>query len=351
MLKRFCGLCLIVYEKKTREKPVKSPRLRVFVSQVVALLVSAVLFVACAGPTPTTLPTPTTVVILTTPPAPTLASTPTPLLPTSQTPILSASPTPRVAASSSVPRLEVLAENLPGPDDLVLGPDGLVYISDVTDGTVKRLEAEGRVATIIGKLAVPEGMVFLPDGSMVVVEQGKNRLLRYDFDTQQLTTFLQMPNRTGQEGVDSIVFDAKTQTIIVPDSPNNTLLRVSADGKQVQTLARGLVRPTGAAVEPDGSILGVDENGGDVRRVPANGGPAQVIARMPVPDDVVMDAAGNIYVNTLNEGAIHRIDARTGKDQIFWRGLSDPQGIILDADGNLIIAEQGNHRLVKLQLR
>ncbi len=245
----------------------------------------------------------------------------------------------------------MLAQNLGLPDDLLLAPDQSIYFSDVGDGTVKRLDPDGKISVVISKLQEPEGMVWLPDGSLVLAEQGKNRLLRFDFNTKQLTTFIRLENKTGHAGIDGIVFDPMTRTIVVPDSPNGTLLRVSGDGKNSQIVAHGMVRPTGADIEPDGNILVADENGNAVRRVPASGGAPQLVARVLVPDDVVVDANGNIYINTLGDGAIHRIDARTGRDQILWRGLSNPQGLIFDADGNLIVSDPGNHRIVKIIIK
>jgi sugar lactone lactonase YvrE len=334
-----------------------SNRLRLLV--FAALLTSAaILFVACASATPTVLvgattaPSPTVFTAPIAVPSPAHSTSTPPPVAVSPTPLVSTSPTLPIAVSpASSPRLVVLAPNLAEPDDLVLAPDGSIYFSDVGSGTVGRLGAGGEITTILSNLKEPEGMAFLPNGSLIIAEQVTNRLLHYDLNTRQLTTFLQLENRTGNPGVDGISFDARTGTIIVPDSPNGTLLRVSADGRRVQTLARGLARPTGAAIASDGSILVADENGAAVVRVPANGGSARVIARMPVPDDVILDAGGNIYVNTLGEGAIHRIDAHTGQNQIFWRGLSSPQGILFDADGNLIIADAGNHRIVKIVMR
>ncbi len=245
----------------------------------------------------------------------------------------------------------MLATNLPSPDDLVLGPDGLIYFSDVVDGTIKRLESSGRLTLLLSGLSEPEGMVFLPDRSLVIAEQGKNRLVKYDFGANRLSTFLQLQNRTGQLGVDGIAWDPQSGSLLVPDSPNGTLLRVSADGKLTATIASGFARPTDAAVEANGSILVVDENGGAVLRIGSGGASSpQVIDRLPVPDDVVVGPDAAIYVNTINEGAVHRIDPASGKDEIIVRNLSNPQGIALDAAGNLVIADAGRHRLVRLIL-
>lgn len=282
----------------------------------------------------------------------TAVSAPPSLSPTPTVETLLASPTiPLTTLPPPTPRLVVLAENLGSPDDLLLAPDDSIYFSDIGDGTIKRLDTDGKVSVIISKLQEPEGMVLLPDGRLVLAEQGKNRLLAFGLNTKQLTIFTQLQNKTGRAGVDGIVFDPKSGTIIVPDSPNGTLLRVSGDGKNAQIIARGMVRPTGAAIESDGTILVADENGNAIRRVPASGGAAQTVTSVPVPDDVIVDGEGNIYVNTLGDGAIHHIDVRTGRDQILWRGLSDPQGIVFDDAGNLILSDPGNHRIVKIIIK
>lgn len=265
------------------------------------------------------------------------------------TPFISTSPTVGPAAPSGL-RLVVLAQNLSLPDDLVLAPDLSIYFSDIGEGTIKRLGASGAVTLVVSGLREPEGIVFLPGGSLLLAEQGKNRLLRYYPTSGVLTTFLQLVNKTGRAGLDGIAFDPASETLIVPDSPNGDLLRVALDGKNVQVIARGLARPTDAAVDRDGSILVADEFGNSIRRIRIDGTP-QIVARVPMPDDVLIDQNGDIYTNSLADGAIHVIRAGDGKDHIFWPGLADPQGIAWTADRNLVVAESGRHRIVELIFR
>ena len=330
-----------------------------------AILLMALLVTACMSSTPTLLPPSTLIYTATLLPNATLnasvttiaagptaaattsAPTATPLA-TKVTP--SAQHTATTTSTPAPPRLVILARNLNTPDDLVLAPDGSIIYSDIVTEAVERLGTDGKRTTVVSQLREPEGLAFLPDGSLIIVEQGNNRLLRFDFNSNQLSIFLQLENKTTHPGLDGIFFDAATQTLLVPDSPNGTLLRVSLEGKtrSVQTLARGLSRPTGAAVEADGSILVVDENAFALWRVPREGGIPQKIARLPEPDDVIVDANGDIYANTLIDDAIHLIDRRTGADQVLWRGFSNPQGIIFDSDGNLIVTDPGYHRIVKI---
>jgi sugar lactone lactonase YvrE len=284
------------------------------------------------------------------PAAPTIEFTPSSLPSPIVTVLHSFTPTSTptlTPAFATKPLLVVLAGNLPSPDDLLVTADGSIYISDVQDQTVKEYSQDGKLRIVISGLNEPEGMVMLPDGSLIIAEQGTNRLVRYDPVTKKLTLFLALHNATHQAGVDGIAYDAKTQTIIVPDSPNGTVLRVSLDGKSVSNIAHGLARPTGAWVEADGSILVVDENGNSLDRIQTNGS-VQILAHLEIPDDVVEDDLGNIFVNTLGDGAIHLISAVTNKDTVLISGLIDPQGIALDDKGNLIITDAGHHQLDKL---
>ncbi len=250
----------------------------------------------------------------------------------------------------SNPRLIVLAQNLPGPDDLVLGPQDIIYLSDVVDGTIKRYWPDGRMEVFLSGLNEPEGMLFLPDGSLVIAEQGNNRLVRYDADSGVLSTFLNLENKTSQMGVDGITLASeanKPARIIIPDSPNGRILQASLDGKVVSQISGGFARPTGVWVEADGSLLVVDENGGTLSRI-HTGGRIEVLAQLPTPDDVIEDPAGNVFVCTLGDGAVHVLKSGSIRDEILIKGLSSPQGLIIGPDGNLIVTDPGHHRLVKI---
>lgn len=265
------------------------------------------------------------------------------LLPPTATP----SPAP---LNLSNPRTQVLAAGLPDPDDLALAPDGSIYISTIGDGSVRRYTPAGELETVLTGLSVPEGMLFLPDGSLLIAEQGQNRLVRYDLTAKTAATFFELANHSGQEGVDGIALDSHdpaSTSLIIPDSPNGRVLRLSLDGKGVATIARGLVRPTGAWVEPGGAILLADEFGDALLRLGPDGG-LEKLAELPQPDDVVEDGAGNIFACTLVDGAVYVIPAGSNKAHILAAGFNQPQGLIVTADGNLVVTDSGHGRLVRV---
>src|SRR5258706_901408 len=284
-------------------------------------------------------------------------NTATPLVPTQSIPVIAntLTPTPTltptaIPTSTSTPlnlhpQVVVLADNLPEPDDLVLAPDGSVYISDVTEGTIKQYTQAGELKLILSGLSAPEGMAFAPDGSLIIAEQGTNRLIRYDFVSKSLTPLLDLPNHTQNLGVDGILWDGSH--LIVPDSPNGTVLEVSLDERTVRQLSSGLARPTGAWSDPDGSLLIADENGNAVWRLHTDG-TLEKIALFSVPDDVIEDQVGNIFVITLGDDAIYVLTAQNQEDIVLVNGLADPQGIIFDVAGNLIVTDSGHHQLIKV---
>ena len=295
---------------------------------------------ACASP-PQPQPTQPILILPKTPTLTDIPNTPTPaptLRPT-------AIPTNTITPLNLQPQVVVLANDFLEPDDLVLAPDGSVYISDVAAGTIKQYTQDGRLNLVLSGLSSPEGMAFLPDGSMIIAEQGTNRLLRYDFASSTLVPFLDLVNNTGQLGVDGIFWNGSE--LIVPDSPNGTVLAVSADGNSVRQMASGLARPTGAWIDPIGNLLIADENGNAIFRLHLDGTLEQV-ASVSVPDDVVADSNGNFFVVTIGDNAVHLITAQDNRDIVLVSGLIDPQGIIFDVDGNLIVTDSGNHQLLKI---
>jgi sugar lactone lactonase YvrE len=93
-----------------------------------------------------------------------------------------------------------------------------------------------------------------------------------------------------------------------------------------------------------------------------DGGPA-VDARLYAPDDMALDAAGNLYIADMYHHRIRKVDTSgiittvTGNGVGSYSGdggpavnarLSMPLGVAVDAAGNLYIADSSNHRVPKV---
>jgi serine/threonine-protein kinase len=246
---------------------------------------------------------------------------------------------------------EVLLSGLSGPDDLAWDRDGNLLISDINAGTVSRYSLQtGRQQTLASGLRAPEGMVGRADGSILVAEQALNRIVRLDPDTHAVTPWRSFPNRTGRPGIDGIAQVSRSGDVIVPDSPNQVVFRVSPDGATATRIGGGMVRPVGAGIDKQGRIYVADEAAsGAVWILSSNPSEQRRIAGFAFPDDVVIDPDGNALVNTLgvNDNAIHQI-APDGKQSVVLKGLKNPQGIEVDGAGNIYFTEFDTGKVERL---
>lgn len=244
-------------------------------------------------------------------------------------------------AAAAFPGQQVLAQNQPAPDDLAFDNDGRLLFSDIKTGAVSALNADGSVVRIAGGMSAPEGIVVQADGRILVGEQGRNRVVAIDPQTHAVTLWRAFPNRTGRDGLDGIgPILPSSGEVIVPDSPNGVVWRVSADGKTATQIASGMVRPVGAAVDSSGRIFVADEGGALWMLDPGR----RRFATLATPDDVLVGRAGHIFVNTLGDNAIHELDS-LGHQVSAITGIPQPQGIALDGADNLYYTEFNTGRI------
>lgn len=241
------------------------------------------------------------------------------------------------------------------PDDLVFDPAGHLLFSDVYRGTISRLNANGSVTQLISGLAGPEGLVFLPNGTLVIAEQRTNRILAYSPQTGSLSVLRVLPGvPTGQpckDGVDGIALDPLTQTLIIPDSPIGTVYRMSLDGKKLVLLAAHIPRPVGAAVDVRGNIYVADECGGALWEITTTG----KLTRMGgfgMLDDVAFDHHGNVLVTDLKPSihALIRVRLPGGKREVLAsQGFIEPQGLAVDSSDNIYVSDDYADRIVEYE--
>ena len=271
------------------------------------------------------------------------AETPLARLATTASPSPAGSPTPAdpLAACGSAVRfaaLPVLAR-LPNADDIGVAPDGSIWVSDATSEVV-HLSAAGSVLQRIPDTRAPEGIVARPDGSLLVAEQKSDRVVLLQPTSQPLLlrTVLQLNLGAGETGIDGIGYDPTIDAVLVPDSPNGTLLETPVTGGTSTQLASRLGRPVGVAVVEDGSFVVTAENATGLLRIPARGGAGSPIPGVSDADDVVM--SGTVaYVTSLGSHELLAVDLTTLQTRVLITGIDSPQGLAQLPDGKLVLTD------------
>lgn len=262
-----------------------------------------------------------------------------------------ASPTPVPTPIRYTSR--IILRGVGRPDDLAFDPQGRLLFSDEHDGTISRLNADGTVTVLVRGLPGPEGLVSLPDGTLIISEQPPNQIVSLAPGAATPRLLRKLPGTPSsaacKEGVDNIGLDSTTNTLLVPDSPTGDVYRMSLDGKSFTLLASGIVRPVGAFIDGQGTIYISDECGGAVWRLTPTGQKTR-IGGFQMPDDVALDPQGNLLVIDL-DSAVHaliRLNLATGQKDILGRTeYSEPQGLIVDAQGHIFVSDDVTNVIVE----
>ncbi len=272
------------------------------------------------------------------------------------TPIVSLSPATAKATPGTTPtryKAHLLLTGRYRPDDLAFDPAGHLVFSDIYHGTVSRLNANGSVTVLISGLAEPEGLVFLPNGTLIIAEQKTNRILAFSPATSSLTVLRVLPGWPSgppcKDGVDGIALDPTTQTLIVPDSPIGNVYRMSLDGKKLILLAAHIPRPVGAAVDAQGNIYVADECGGALWKITPTG-KLTSMGGFGKLDDIAFDHHGNVLVTDLKPSihALIRVRLSTGQHELLAsQGFIEPQGLAVDANDDIYVSDDYANKIIE----
>ena len=243
---------------------------------------------------------------------------------------LAGCPAPRSLAS-----LTLLTRAIATPDDLTQTATGSVWVSSAAGGTLTEVALDGRVLRSISDQHAPEGLVTLPTGHILVAEQGANRIADLGPDGT-LTPLIQLTNHTTNSGVDGLALDSDGR-LLVPDSPNGTLLAYPVSGGTPQTLAGHLGRPVAAARTPRGELYVAVENSPGLLRIGAGGVTTAVGSHGQL--DEVIAANGLLYVGDLTRHELRAVDPATGTQRVLVTGSPELQGLIALADGRLLLSD------------
>ena len=214
-------------------------------------------------------------------------------------------------------RLERLTapSRLFGANGLRTGPDGRVYIAQVTGSQISALDlATGRLDTVSpkgGDIIAPDDVAFDPSGNLYATEVmdgrvsmrapgGRTRVLRDD-----------LPCANGITVHSSRLFIGECRE-------GGRLMELDLGGGAPRILAENLPSPNAMEVGPDGLLYFPLMTANEIWRIDPEGGePQRVAGGLGVPDAVKFDAVGFIVSTQVASGQVLRIDPRNGSATVL----------------------------------
>jgi len=206
-----------------------------------------------------------------------------------------------------------------------------------------------------GHFATPRAAAWDPRGALYVVDKTA-RIQKFDGDGRYVLGWSTPASEKGRPT--GLAVDREGR-LVVADTHYHRILRYSPQGELVDsfgsegTAPGQFIYPTGVAVAEDGAIY-VSEFGGNdrIQVFSPDGGYlrhwgryGEAAGEFKRPQGIAL-APDRVYVA---DAANHRIQVltRDGTPIAAWPDVQYPYSVALDADGNVLVAEYGRHRVVK----
>ena len=318
------------------------------------------------------------------------------------------------SAASNAATLSVTQAFFPFPVSLDLDSTGNLYVADTGNDTIQKISTTSEVTLLAGtsgqtgtadgagaaaRFNDPSGVAVAGDGTLSVSDNANGTIRRITTAAAVTTLAGSTTLRGNTDGTGTaatfssplgLVLDAGGN-LFVADATNNTIRKITSAGA-VTTYAGGagvtgsadgaaaaarFNHPTGVAVDGSGNLYVSDTTNNTIRKITAAGAVTTLAGLAGVsgaqdgtgaaalfnrPTGLIVDAAGNLYVADTGNSIIRRVAAAGGVTTYAGlsgvAGLKDgtgndawfnqPQDLALDSAGNLYVADTGNATIRKV---
>ncbi len=225
-----------------------------------------------------------------------------------------AAPDPSVADGWQVRRMTA-PSRLFGANGLRTGPDGRVYVAQVTGSQISALDlATGELATVSAKggdIVAPDDVAFGDDGTLFATEVMDGRVSARDTAGRTRVLRDDLPCANG-------ITVHRGRLFVGECRDGGRLMELPLDGGTPRILLENLPSPNAMEVGPDGLLYYPLMTANEIWRVDPDGGePQRVAADLGVPDAVKFDSEGFIVSTQVASGQVLRIDPRTGEKTVL----------------------------------
>ncbi len=256
---------------------------------------------------------------------------------------------------------------LNSPSGVAIDDKGNIIIADSFNNRIRIVDARtGIISTVAGtgeqgfsgddglavraQLSGPTGLAMGADGTLFIADSGNHRIRKLD-RAQQIIVTIAGSGIAGETGDGGLAVQAELNDpsgvavdgnghLLIADTMNNRVRRVDA--------ASGIMS----------TVAGTGEEGFD------GDGAGATLARLMQPSGIAVDADGSVYLSDTFNNRIRRIDGASGIITTVagtdLRGhsingmvavtapLNNPMGLTRDPSGNLLVADSGNHCVLRI---
>ena len=221
---------------------------------------------------------------------------------------------PRLAVGWSLERVTP-PSRLFGANGLRTGPDGRIYVAQVTGSQISALDVgTGLLETVSpmgGEIVAPDDVAFDARGNLYATEvmDGRVSVLGADGRSRVL--------RDDLPGANGITFH-RDRLFIDECRMEGRLLELDLGGGAPRVLLENLPLPNALEAGPDGLLYFPLLGSNDIWRVHPEGGAAErVVGDLGTPVAVKFDSRGQIVSPQVASGQVLRIDPRTGDRRVL----------------------------------
>jgi sugar lactone lactonase YvrE len=202
-----------------------------------------------------------------------------------------------------------------GANGLRTGPDGRIYIAQVTGSQISALDLRtGELMTASpkgGDIVAPDDVAFDAGGNLYATEVMDGRVSVRDTDGRTRVLRDDVPSANG------ITFH-RGRLFVGECREGGRLLEFDLAGGPPRVLLENVPSPNAMEVGPDGLLYFPVMGANEIWRVDPDGGDPQCVARdLGVPDSVKFDAQGHIVSTQVASGQVLRIDPRSGEQRLL----------------------------------
>ncbi|WIM86878.1 SMP-30/gluconolactonase/LRE family protein [Candidatus Mycobacterium wuenschmannii] len=202
-----------------------------------------------------------------------------------------------------------------GANGLRTGPDGRIYIAQVTGSQISALDVDTGELEVIsakgGDIIAPDDAAFGPNGDLYATEVMDGRVSVRGVDGHTRVLRADIPSANGITVHQGRLFVGECRE-------GGRLYEFDLNGGAPRVLLENIPSPNAMEVGPDGLLYFPVMGANEIWRIGLDGGEPETVATgLGVPDSVKFDAAGHIVSTQVHSGQVLRIDPRTGSQTVL----------------------------------